>query len=108
MSETEPAPSSLLSPAAIRFLTISIIVMTILIILGVGALFYGIKTKLGTTDIQAPIQLEMHIKLAADEMISAYQYAEDGLLLQIDDNTGIRRIVHIDGEGRLTRTLNVN
>ncbi len=105
MSEQETAPSSFLSPAAIRFLTLSIIVMSVLIIIGIGALIWGFKTKLSDRSLEAPIRLEAHISLEQGEKISGYKYSDSGVWLQIEDSAGIRRILHIDGNGAIRREV---
>ena len=107
MSESESETSSALSPATIRFLILSIIVMTILIIAGVIALIWGFQAKFSEQNITPPVRLEIPFHLKPDEQITAYKKSDDGLWLEIETAGAQSRIIHLNSAGDVTHSLRI-
>ena len=107
MSEPQSEPSSALSPATVRFLILSIIVMTILIIAGVIALIWGFQAKFSEQNITPPVRLDIPLSLKPDEQITAYKKSDDGLWLEIEKSGAQSRIIHLNSTGDVTHSLRI-
>ena len=105
----EQQVSPLMSARTLRFLKLSIIVMTFLIAAGLVALVYGMKQKLDKLAAKAPVAELVNFTLPKGAVLRTIAAADEvgSVWLHLDKADGQPLLLLVNAKGHLVRTLSL-